>query len=59
MLYHVTYVEEGGVATCEVVGGADAKGGVLDWHVEATKGHHFPAMGEVEVVERGFEEGFG
>jgi hypothetical protein len=27
--------------------------------VEAAKGDHFPAMGEVEVVERGFEEGFG
>jgi hypothetical protein len=27
--------------------------------MEAAKGDHLPAMGEVEVVERGFEEGLG
>ena len=39
------------MAACEVVGGADAEIGVLDWHVEATEGDHLAAMGEVEVVE--------
>jgi hypothetical protein len=51
MLHHVAYVEEGGVAASEMVGGADAEGGVLHWHMEAPERDHFPAVGEVEVVE--------
>lgn len=51
MLNHVAYIEERGVAACEVVRGADALRGVLDWHVEAAEGDHFAAMGEVQVVE--------
>jgi hypothetical protein len=51
MLHHVAYVEKGGVASREMVGGADAEIRVLDWHVEAAEGDHFPAVGKVEVVE--------
>ena len=51
MLHHVAYIEEGGVAACEVMRGADAEAGVLDWHVEAAKGDHFAAMGKMEVVQ--------
>jgi hypothetical protein len=51
VLNHVAYVEEGGVVACEVVRGADALRGVLDWHVEAAKRDHFAAVGEVEVVK--------
>ena len=47
MLHHVAYVEKGGVAACEVVGGTDAEAGVLDWHVVATERDHFPAMGDM------------
>jgi hypothetical protein len=39
------------VVACEVVRGADALRGVLDWHVEAAKRDHFAAVGEVEVVK--------
>lgn len=51
MLYHVAYVEEGGMRACEVVRGADAEGCVLNRHVEAAKWHHLAAVREVEVVE--------
>ena len=56
MLHHVTDVKERRVAACEVVGGADGEGGVLDGHVETAEMDHFRAMGHVEVVERGFAE---
>lgn len=58
MLYHVAYVEEGGVRAGEVVRGADAEGGVLHGHVETAEGHHFAAVREVEVVEGGLLEDF-
>lgn len=56
MLHHVTDVKEGGVRAREVVRGADGEGGILYGHLETAKWHHFPAVREVELVERGFTE---
>jgi hypothetical protein len=56
MLHHMAYVEERRVTACEVVGGADGEGIVLDGHIEASEGHHFGAMSQVELVEGGFPE---
>jgi len=56
VLYHVAYVEEGGVVAREVVRGTDAEGGVLDGHVETAEGDNFSAVRDMQVIEGAFAE---
>lgn len=51
VLYHVRDVEERCMAACEMVGGTDGEGSVLDWHLETTEWDHFAAVCEMEVIE--------
>ena len=56
VLDHVADVEEGGFLAGPFVGFADAEVAVLYGHAVAAKGHHFGAVGDVQVVEGGFAE---
>lgn len=44
MLYHMRDVEEGTVGACEIVGGGDGEGCVLDGHMETAERDHFCAV---------------
>ena len=56
VLYHVADVEDGGFLAGPLVALAYAEVAVLHGHAVAAEGHHFGAVGEVQVVEVGFAQ---